>query len=272
MNANLTSQWQEECAISDEIILPLVPVPVASGNSLEKENQKFTAFFDINSADKQFDMNKRIALANDTIAKMSIYASDATDKCAVYLVDMLKDWSNAKNVTFEMDTRIDAEKEKLRKQLELRMNAMARDVAKVNKLYEASVEKNMKADLRIKELQKFEMMYNETKNKLEESEFNVGLRDGIIAELRQQTAEQLNELSLNKLTIDAQEKSIAELSDVLKQTQELLQVSGENARKLEQDLNSMTEDRDKYLVSLYSFVAFVLFKWLCVVRNYIVKL
>ena len=254
LNGNLTAQWQEECGISDEIIVPLVPLPVANGSSLAKENQKFTAFFDINNMDKQFDINKRIALAVETIEKMSTYATDASDKCAVYLVDMLKDWSNAKGVTFEMDTRIDAEKEKLRKQLELRMNAMARDVAKVNKLYEQSLDKNAKADVKIKELQKYEMMYRETVTKLEESEFNVGLRDQIISELRQQTAEQLNELSLNKIMMADQDKSIAELTDLLKQTQELLQSSGENGRKLEQDLNTMTEDRDKFLVSVLIFL------------------
>ncbi len=95
MPSSLTTQWQDECQISDSIILDLVPtLNLETG---EKTVKKFGGFFAAESAEL---VDAKVDMCLDTVTKMAQYASDSTTKLNTYLVDVLKDWSKAKGNSY----------------------------------------------------------------------------------------------------------------------------------------------------------------------------
>jgi chromosome segregation ATPase len=238
LSSNITTQWQEECKISDDIILDLLPV--VNYDTGERELKKFDRFFESESQEKT---SGKVALCLDTISKMSQYTTDSTLKLNSYLVDVLKDWSKAKGVFFDLDARIESEREKLRKQLEVRMNALARDVTKINKLYENALDKITKLETKVKELVRVEAELAICTTKLEEAEYNADVKTAQMEELRIATSTAQAQLARSNSIIFAHEGELTQLNVLLSKTQTSLEVSQQKAAILDADLTKMTTEK-----------------------------
>lgn len=175
----VTAKWQEEVQLHTAVISSLLPqVDPATGkiackavgdffnpSPLDPNNRPATAFA---------VLQEKAQVAERAAHQMQNYAIECAKSITEKITPILKDWAKAKNVVYELDAKIFAEKEKVRKALEVRIADLTKDKLLLNSTLK-------KADERIKALEYTEQgleackldlkkSQGEVQNKLEEIE------------------------------------------------------------------------------------------------------
>lgn len=130
----VTQRWQEEVKLHDAVFSALLPtVDAATGKITVKESSDF---FNTNLLDPTAKVAgainiliDKVKLAQESAVQMHHYAADASKAVSEKLVGVLRDWAKVKNAFYEMDSKIAAEKDKVRKVLESRIADLTKEKA-----------------------------------------------------------------------------------------------------------------------------------------------
>ncbi len=141
----------------------------------------------------------------------------------------------------------------MRKQLEVRMNALSRDVAKINKLYENALDKISKLDGRVRELTKVEGELALVRTALEDSEYNNDVKTQQLAELKEESTQAKVDLAAANNTIFDQSGHITQLNYSMAKLQTELEVTQHKVDTLTDSLAKMTASKEHFEVSCCSF-------------------
>lgn len=125
-------KWQEELKLNDTLLQALLPV--ADGATGEFSPKGSSSFFNTKMLDPTSKVRgatnliqEKVFCAHENVEKMQKYASEANKVVGEKLLTVIKDWAKAKTAFYEMDAKIAAEKDKVRKILEVRITDLTKD-------------------------------------------------------------------------------------------------------------------------------------------------
>ena len=139
LGSAVTLRWQEDVKLHDTVLAALLPaVDPITGKITAKDSSEYfnTTLLDPTSkvAGAMNILIDKVSLAQESVDQMQIYATDASKAVCDKLVVVLRDWAKVKNAFYEMDNKIAAEKEKVRKVLEGRISDLTREKATLSAL------------------------------------------------------------------------------------------------------------------------------------------
>lgn len=200
-------------------------------------------------------LQEKAQVAERAAYQMQSYATDCAKVITEKLTPILKDWAKAKNVVYELDAKILAEKEKVRKALEVRIADLTKDKLLLNSTLK-------KTEERVKALE-------HTEQDLVTCQFDLKKTQGEV-ERKMQAIEEL-EVTIKELNDEIYERKRKE-ADFKDQVSQLVGQRGALEREKEvlnqavaqgvadlsankEVLKEVTEERDHFQVRLRQLCA-----------------
>jgi predicted nucleic acid-binding Zn-ribbon protein len=249
----VTNKWQEALHLNDALMGSLIPkVDPSTGKIASKEVGEFFNPKPLDAANKTTtalaNLQEKAHVAEQAAYQMQQYAAECSKFVSDKITPVLKDWAKAKNAVYEMDAKITAEKEKVRKALETRIGDLTKDKLTLNQTLK-------KAEDRIRALEGTEHELETCKFNLKKAQGEVQTKaeemeglEGCIKDLNDeiyQRKQRETELEANVAQLLARgaglEKDKEVLNDVVAQG-----VADLRANK--QVLKEVTEERDHFQV------------------------
>jgi predicted nucleic acid-binding Zn-ribbon protein len=133
----VTNKWQEALHLNDALMGTLIPkVDPSTGKIASKEVGEFFNPKPLDAANKTTtalaNLQEKAHVAEQAAYQMQQYAAECSKFVSDKITPVLKDWAKAKNAVYEMDAKITAEKEKVRKALETRIGDLTKDKLTLN--------------------------------------------------------------------------------------------------------------------------------------------
>lgn len=236
----LTGEWQKQLDIDAELVTSLTPVlDFSTGRRRDK------MFFEYFPADSQEKIHDKLGLSLDAAHKMASYVEDTGERVRDYLVDLLKDWSSAKTVVVDLDRRLEDERGKVKRQMELRVKAVGKELTKNQAQNERHQEQIKELEHQMVELQKVDTKFRECQLALEARNVSHADQGLEIAELKRVVMKHEREAAINSDTIGTLEAIVAERNQIISSTEERLDQNISLAQRLQQDLTTRTEERNR---------------------------
>ena len=132
----MTAHWQEECQLDSHIVSALTPmVDFQTGNISYKSYNEFFGTDDhtqIERVEFAYEALKRMqSYADDSLLAVgegimiiNTYDNNTNILIIIELVDVIKEWSDAKTVFVELDLIVEKEKGKVRTELTKQINSL----------------------------------------------------------------------------------------------------------------------------------------------------
>lgn len=118
VGTKLTAHWQEECQLDSHIVSALTPMVDFQTGVISYKS--YNEFF---GSDEQTQV-ERVEFALEALKRMQSYADDSLLAVGEELVDVIKEWSDAKTVFVELDLIVEKEKNKVKTELTKQINAL----------------------------------------------------------------------------------------------------------------------------------------------------
>lgn len=251
----MTLKWQEEVKLHETVLTSLLPtVDAATGKISAKEASDF---FNTNLLDPTAKVAgalniliDKVNLAQHSADQMQHYAADASKAVSDKLVVVLRDWAKVKNAFYEMDSKIAAEKEKVRKVLEIRIADLTKEKAQLGVVCN-------KHEERIRVLEGVEKLLETANFNLKKSTVDVHSRDEIIEGLENDVLALQDEIAVNKAREGKKDDYIGTLQEQkagLEGTMEELRKDiAQRLADLSQskvELSEVSEERDHFQVHI----------------------
>jgi chromosome segregation ATPase len=246
-------KWQEQLQLEPTLITSLLPyVDPSTGKLTTRTVDDFFNTKILNPANKYSSalavLREKAQVAEQTVYQMQQYVADSSKTVSDKITPILKDWAKAKNAFYEMDAKIAAEKEKVRKVLETRIADLTRDKLGLGQLCK-------KHEDRIASLEGTEKELEACKGNLNKANKEIQAKVDSIAELDLTITELNDEIYQRKTKESELSETIAQLTAVgagLEQDKLQLQATvAQNVLDLKQvrhELAEMTEERNHFQV------------------------
>ena len=249
-NSKLFQKWVQKVKLDSEFAQVLKPTDETDDNGAPIYSD-FKNIFGETSEDYKVG----IADSNKALDKMGLYHDTEMPHMNTDLVDMLKDWSEAKLVFVDMESRIKLEKENTRKEMMVEVAEVAKELGLANgrydaaKAYSKSMEVKMETiELKLKDLQEFPEQLS-----IAEAEISLLQRTKTEnAETIQDLTEQLEKM---KLENDSLRKVLAEKDDYIESQDSALKEATEFNITNEQKAIHSQQQREAVQEKLNSVVA-----------------
>jgi hypothetical protein len=197
-NAALTHSWQEKIQIPEDVLVSLLP-SVVNYETGERRNRSLFEYLEEKITIYPYDPKLATALIsgnsnaiktsenphlkdgidetiflyfpkllqmNSSMMKMKDHTNELNSHLTEDLVEVLREWSTAKSVFLELEKRLETEREKTKKPLEMKLNTISKELTKVTALYEKSIETIRNQETKIKEYEKYEVELKKCELKL----------------------------------------------------------------------------------------------------------
>lgn len=284
LNASVTQQWQEAVQIDEEVLLSLLPTVVNYGTG-ERRNKSLNEFME----DKIhiYPYNPKIATAIDkkdpnnpnlnsegidetiyqyfpkfqqlksSIQKMHDQTQFMNTTLSEYFIEVLRDWSSAKTVFLELDKRLENEREKARKPLDMKLLTISKELNKMTALYEKNMELMRNLEIKLKEYEKYEAELKRCELKLIDTQAQLEVLMTEHSELSKEHQLLVEKKEKLSKEIESYEELVERLyKEIADHKSEITQLK-DKIRSLEGSLQVMTDDRDE--VQVKSFCIFLFF-------------
>ena len=248
----VSNKWQEELKLNPALVDSLFPaIDAASGKYSMKDASEFFNTKAVSPANTGVlsVLQEKAQLAEESAQQMRTYAASCSKFVTDKLVGVLKDWAKAKGAFYEMDSKIAAEKEKVRKVLEARIGELTKEKVGLSTVV-------LKHEERIKALESTEAQLQSTQFQLKKATGEVQGKLDAIRELEDSLSELHDEVYQRK----TQEKELGETIESLSADIGALQLGQEELRNevskeqaTLQDtkvvLGQVSEERDHFQVA-----------------------
>lgn len=246
LNTNVTTQWQQAAEVKDEIIYDLMPM-IINYDTGERRVRPYSEFFAPPEV-KDPNFNSRVELAEESIRKMADYSAGMNTKLAEYLVEVLREWSSAKTVFIDLESRIEAEKDKIRRAMDAKVAAIGKELSRQQQLHEKNLEKIRALEKKMQEYAKMEIEYHMCQEKLDAAELQVKELKLQLSELKVVHDALIEEGEQKSSEILSLGSTISQLQDNLKELESHCESVTKISQELSAALQSMTEEKESYQV------------------------
>jgi hypothetical protein len=278
LNASVTQQWQDEVKLDEEMLLSLLPT-IVNYETNERKIKSLTDYLEdtirIYPYDPKFlttiteksplqirafnpNMNEngidetvtqyfpKFSQMESGIIKIHDYINSLNSSLSAMFIEILRDWSSAKTIAYELDKRLENERERTRKPLEMKVQTISKELSKITSLYEKNLDLTRNYEIKLKEYEKFE-------GELKKSELKVIDTQKEVASL----AEKLSDLTIkyHKLleenkelchTINRHETTMDNNADEIKELKTHVKELEAKVKGLIEALDAMTELKNKF--------------------------
>jgi hypothetical protein len=208
---------------------------------------------------------EKLVRALDTVQKMQEYGEQVKDRLNEDMVEVLREWSTSKTVHLELDERIELEREKVRRAGEVKLAAVAKELAKIMAMNEKNQEKLRDAEIKLKDIpmltaenQRKQQALTEVKEKLESTETRLADRIKDFHDLQRVSTAQQNTIATLETNVHGLEQHISLVTTELAQEKaqkttldEYLRVRTAERDRLNEHLNTMVEEEHHRLHALH---------------------
>jgi hypothetical protein len=196
----------------------------------------------------------RIQLLQESLRKIVDYEKQ-THLCIVseWIVPTLQDWSGAKTIQFELENRIEHERDKVRKPLETKLNALGKELTKMTVVNEKNLEIIKNLEKKIQEYEKYEKELRVCEVKLKETTKQLESAVSDFNDLGVEKHNLLTELAARATKITGLEGEIKSLQqDAVQLNKQIGSITKAN-ESLQQTIQTLNSQRDNLLVRILSF-------------------
>jgi hypothetical protein len=226
-------------------------------NSLEAKLDDASSVMTVATSNTVFPLQtyeEKLVTVLETVEKMQSYGETIKDRLNEDMVEVLREWSTSKTVHLELDERLELERDKVRRAGELKLAAVAKELAKVMAMNEKTQERLRDAEIKLKDIpaltaenQRAQQSLAETKEKLDTVEIRLADRIKDYHDLQRVSTAQYNKISNLESTLEDLEQQVTAVSSEL-QTEKLQKMT------LDEYLRTRTAERDRLNQSLVTMM------------------
>jgi chromosome segregation ATPase len=197
---------------------------------------------------KDFNFNTRVELAEESMRKMVDYSANMNSKLSEYLVEVLREWSSAKTAFIDLEPRIEAEKDKIRRVMEAKVAALGKELSRQQQLQEKNLEKIRILEKKIQEYSKMEIEFQICKEKLEAAEFQLAEVRLQLSELKTVNQALIDEGKVKKNEMAALNHTISQLQKEVTKLENHCESISKTSNELSEALQTMTNEKEVFKV------------------------
>jgi hypothetical protein len=275
-NAALTHAWQEKIQIPEDVLVSLLP-SVVNYETGERRNKSLfeyleekitiypydpklaTALISGNSNATKTSENPylkdgidetiflyfpKLTQMNQSMNKMKDHTSELNNHLSEDIVEVLREWSTAKTVFLELEKRLETEREKTKKPLEMKLNTISKELTKVTALYEKSIETIRNQEAKLKEYEKYEVELKKCELKLITTQHQLDELVVQHSQLKVKHSDLIDEYTSSKHTIIEKDDEIRRLTFDVSENLEKISLLEKIIKDLKEALAEMTYQRN----------------------------
>lgn len=250
IGTTLTQQWQQSCAVKDELIFELMP-NVVNYDTGERRVRPYNEFF---AGERETNFQSRIQLAEEAMGQMADYSVGMSAKMSDYLVEVLREWSTAKSVFIDLEARIEAEKEKIRRTMDAKIAALGKELNRQQILNEKTLEKTRGLEKKINEYVKMEIAFKECQSQLDTTQWKLGEANEKLRDLHAVHNDTVRDLQAREHDIVGLNEEIARLQEIIANLHRDVENLTATSESLDAALQSMTAERDDLNVRYFILI------------------